>query len=76
MTEADRGTGRTTDQMKRAPHGATYIWCNEVTLYPNELARHLGRGDLRVVVKSFATGCEGRKLRGLSNLVFDHAFND
>jgi hypothetical protein len=62
--------------MKRAPHGATYVWCNEVTAYPVALARHLDRGDLHVVAKSFATGDDGMKLRGLSNLVFDHALSD
>ncbi len=41
-------TGRTSQQMTDAPPGSVYVWCNDRTDYPLDLARHLGRKDLRV----------------------------
>lgn len=66
-----RQTGATTEQMKNAPAGAVFVWCDEVTFYPTQLARFLGRTDLRVVPKSWLrlsvmAGYEGR-------VVVDHA---
>ena len=48
MADGDRGSGRTTEQMKDAPVGATFIWCNDRTSYAERLAKHLGRPDLRI----------------------------
>lgn len=44
-----RGTGRTTKQMKAAPQGAVFVWCNNHLDYPRRLAEKLGRGDLQIV---------------------------
>ena len=30
-----RGTGRTTQQMLAALHGAVFVWCNSNITYPN-----------------------------------------
>jgi hypothetical protein len=43
-----RQTDVTTQQMKQAPLSATFVWCNERTRYPTELAKTLGRNDLVV----------------------------
>lgn len=44
----DRQQGRTTQQMKAAPLGSVYVWCNSATIYPKTLAHDLGRKDLQV----------------------------
>lgn len=46
--DPDRGTGRTTRQMKEAPQGAIFIWCAEGLAYPRGLAEKAGRRDLRI----------------------------
>ena len=46
---SDRQTGRTTQQMKAAEQNALYVWPNSNLYYPKELARHIGRPDLRIV---------------------------
>lgn len=43
-----RGTGMTTRQMKEAPNGALFIWCNDRLAYAKDLARHLSRDDLDI----------------------------
>lgn len=48
-----RGSGRTTRQMQEAPRNAIFVWCNNHTLYPQQLARQLGRTDLRIVGPSW-----------------------
>lgn len=53
MTIADetgRQTGRTMRQMKDAPRGAVFVWCNAHLSYPRRLAKAIGRDDLLVVV--------------------------
>ena len=45
MTRQD---GATTRQMQEAPKGAVFVWCNDKTSYPRDLARHLGRDDLLI----------------------------
>jgi hypothetical protein len=44
-----RREGTTTQAMLRAPHGAVYVWSNEATAYPRQLAEKLGRHDLKIV---------------------------
>lgn len=70
--ELDRQTGRTTQQMKDAPHGALFIWCTGDTRYPKALARLLGRDDLQIVPLSFLSGPSGLG-RTFTGLVLDHA---
>ena len=68
--DGQRGSGRTTEQMRAAPHGAVYVWVNGSTQYPTFLARHLGRDDLRIISPDqFAQ--EARSLRAW--VVIDHA---
>lgn len=49
LVDPERGTGRTTAQIKDAPHGAYFVWCNDNTAYPTRLAIELGRRDLTIV---------------------------
>lgn len=44
-----RQSGRTTRAMQEAPKGAVYVWVHSNLDYPKELARKLGREDLRIV---------------------------
>jgi hypothetical protein len=44
----DRQTGKTTRQMRAAPKGAVFIWCNAQLDYPRILAKRIGREDLRI----------------------------
>ena len=45
----ERGTGATTRQIKEAPKGAIFVWCNSHVDYARHLAHFLGRGDLQIV---------------------------
>ncbi len=67
---SDRQTGRTTEQMRNAPHGATFVWSFRPG-YARDLARRLGRGDLRIVMPDALT--DGRCL-GIDpeKLILDH----
>lgn len=69
---SNRQTGRTTQQMKDAPVGAVYVWCNSKTTYPRELARAIGRDDLNVVPLLWL---DGRNVRGrtFNGVTVDHA---
>ena len=49
LEEHERGSGRTTDQMKNAPKGSIFIWCNCHIDYPKKLAKELGRDDLVII---------------------------
>lgn len=72
-TESNRGTGRTTEQMKHAPYGAYYVWCNRHLNYPTDLARRLGRPDIRVVRPGWLRdGWQGVLLYP-GDVVLDHA---
>ena len=69
----DRGSGRTAQQMQAAPFQAVFVWCNGSLLYPRDLARHLGRPDLKIVSPAWVgpsqmTGCT-------SPISVDHAAN-
>jgi hypothetical protein len=65
-----RGTGRTTRQMQRAPHGAIYIVCHG--LPQRYRARDIGRDDLEIVTPNWLTD---RKWAGLNltGIVVDHS---
>lgn len=67
-----RGTGRTTRQMKHAKPSAIFIWCNGNLQYPKELAKKLGREDLRIFRLS---ALDSDQLRGLDypQIIIDHA---
>lgn len=73
--DSQRGTGRTTAQMRAAPQGALFIWCNEHTDYPKRLARQLGRTDLVIEPASVLDSGNYRRLLGrkFSDIVLDHA---
>jgi hypothetical protein len=70
MTD-DRGTGRTTAQMKAAPEGAVFIWCNSHLHYPRALAQDLGRRDLLIRSPEWLEGDGLRSFR--EEIVLDHA---
>lgn len=70
---SDRGTGRTTNQILYAPLNSVFVWCNERIDYPKDLARKLGRNDLKIVGTSILDH-EGQRLRGITNdVILDHA---
>lgn len=71
LERTQRGTGRTSRQMLEAPIGAAFLWVHDQLHYPRELARHLGRTDLRIVGPSWLqNGWRGLRLPAL---VVDHA---
>lgn len=70
----DRGTGRTTNQMKLTIDKSIFVWCNENLNYPKQLARELNK-DLEIVgPRWFEDNYKwaGRKLIGIT---IDHAAN-
>ena len=69
MKDPQRGTGRTTRQMLAAPLSAHFIWHNNELSVPKELARFLGREDLRIVGPSWLDNCRGLRPTGV---VLDH----
>lgn len=68
----ERGSGRTTAQMKAAPQNATFVWCNDHFMYARRLALAAKRPDLRVVPLSEARW-PANSLRGTRAIVIDHA---
>lgn len=74
LASGDRQTGRTAKQMIDAPRRSIFVWCNTSLWYPRELARYLGRTDLRIVSHDGLTPNElcGLRARG-GLLVIDHA---
>lgn len=67
----DRLTGKTTTQIKNAPKGAVFIWCNGTLGYPKDLARSLDREDLLVVGPSYVSNL--RSYASTKPVVVDHA---
>lgn len=65
----ERGTGRTTKQMREAPAGAVFVWNNDHLEYPRHVARVIGRPDLKII------GPRGldRIRPPLAGIVVDHA---
>ena len=70
----DRGGGKTTNQIANAPQGAIFIWDSQHTYYPKNLAREMGRDDLRIVPPSWIETDAFRSVR-LTGVVVDHAAN-
>jgi len=70
MDTGDRGTGRTTKQIKEAPQGAIFICPPDAFDYTRRLVHDLGRTDLRIERPSFFDG----RWHGLRlPIVVDHA---
>jgi hypothetical protein len=67
-----RQSGRTTDQILNAPHGALFVWCNSTRAYPRDLARTLGRTDLSIVGPQWLNSDQWQGCR-FSGIVVDHA---
>ncbi len=69
--EADRGTGRTANQMLAAPQKAVFVWVSLGSIdYARDLAHHIGRDDLEIIAPEQVGYLRGRDLSGI---VFDHA---
>lgn len=72
-----RGSGMTSDQIRRAPAGALYLWPTRASLsYINALKCHLGRPELEVsTLQILDEG--GRRILGRSRspiaIILDHA---
>ena len=74
MSDPNRGTGRTTRQILAAPQDGVLVVPGARVYYRN-LARFLGRSDLRIESKDFVTDGRYRGLlRGL--VILDHAIFD
>lgn len=67
----ERGDGATSRQMQDAPRDAVFVWCRGELSYPKQLARRLGREDLKIVGPSWLE--EGWRGQRLSGLIVDHA---
>ena len=66
-----RQTGRTTEQMLSAPPNSVFVWVHGDLLYPKQIARKLGRLDLKIVGPQWLErGWIGVRIPGL---VIDHA---
>ncbi len=62
-------------QMKEAPQGAIFVWCNDRMQYPTALARELERRDLKIIAPR-DLNWPAHKLSGLNvPLIVDHAAN-
>ncbi len=71
-----RGTGTTTQQLKSAPEGALFIWCNNFTLnYPKSICSRINRPDIKVVGPHVLTSEGYPQLHGsqYSDIIVDHA---
>jgi len=67
-----RNTGRTSAQMKAAPEGSVFVWCNHDLHYPRELAMFVGRTDLKVVPLGWLENGAGRG-RNFTGITVDYA---
>jgi hypothetical protein len=75
IVDTERGTGRTTKQMKDAPRGAIFISPHHAACYHDKnLAFALGRSDLTIVSPSWLIEHRWIGLE-LSGIVVDHAAN-
>jgi hypothetical protein len=75
MDDSQRRHGFTTLQMQQAPKGALFIWPVSGSIgYAKDLAKHLGRDDLRIMSGSVLDN-RAEKLRGfrVPAIVLDHA---
>jgi hypothetical protein len=61
----------TRKQMENAAPGALFVWCNNQIYYPKDLAKRIGRGDLRIIGPA---GLDGPPLTfGFPEIIVDHA---
>lgn len=69
-----RGIGHTTKQIEEAPIGSIFVWLNGDFSYPTELARKLGRNDLKIVSPLWL---ENGSYRGITypDVIVDHSVN-
>ena len=72
LTETASLTGSTTDQIKNSPQNAIYVWPNSNLFYPRELARHLGRTDIKFL-SAHLIRPGSLHMRGAKDVVLDHA---
>ena len=75
MDESQRGQGFTTMQMRNAPIGALYVWPVAGSInYAVDLARGIGRDDLKIVPASILDR-SAERLRGTRwpAIILDHA---
>jgi hypothetical protein len=65
-------SGRTTQQMREASHGAVFVWCNENIYYPVRLTYTINRRDIQVVPRSWfrVDRLAGKRF---TEIVLDHA---
>jgi hypothetical protein len=75
ISEEERGAGHTTHQMREAPQGAYFVWCNEKTSYARHLAEELGRTDLQIVSDKWLTSNEAMYSPHRAPIVVDHALS-
>lgn len=69
-----RGTGRTTNQLKALPEGGVFIWLHGDLFYPKQLCYFLKREDIKVVSPEWVMGDSwlGQEFTGVD---VDHAFS-
>ena len=68
----ERQSGRTAAQLRDAPKGALFVWCNDVPAYARALADSLGRADPHIEALSVLE--HGGFRLGLGRaIVLDHA---
>ena len=72
IRQSGRQSGRTIQQILEAACEAVFVWCDTNTKYPRQLAKNLGRDDLKIVAPSWfkQQNLRGVKLKGI---VADHA---
>ena len=74
MLSTERGSGRTTRQMKSAPIGSVFVWCNDHIDWPKKLASSIQRSDLKIHRLSVLDhGAETLRGFEFSGFVIDHA---
>lgn len=66
-----RQNSLTATAMMQAPHGATYVWCNQKTWYAMELRRFLKRADLHIEGQRWLDTNAPHSMRG--QIIVDHA---
>lgn len=73
ILDKDRRTGRTHIQIEHLPKDGIFIWCNDHLAYPRDLARKIGRADVKIYGRSILL--EPWRLYGLhlSGASADHA---
>lgn len=69
------GLGHTTHQMKTAPRGAYFVWCNSHTNYAMRLSKDLGRDDLQIRSPEWLLH-EARRTPHAVPIVIDHAYHE